>query len=586
MALTKEQLEIVNQAKQQRASSFEPVTPDERVKSIVKSALSGSTEKQTGIVADIKGIGTDISESFSKRGEAIGEISKAEQSGSQGFLRSAFQKIGQVAGGASDVIGSVLMGGAKALTPQPIQEVVGDVAKAGISKVLDTKAVQDLKAGYESLDEASKKDLQAIGGILSLVTDVTGAGLAKKPVVSGVKKGMEVASDVAQATAKAVKPATELAGGIASTVADAGKYVADIPSRIAVNVGESQAKKEAIKTLGSPVVQKAAREGIDVIDLNSIKNIPKAEKPKLKKLADAVRDFAEDNTKTNPFEVVGQPIVSRLKIIDGQVKDYAKKLDDIAKGLEGQAVKNMDSIKQAVNTGLDNLKVIVDFDGKLNFVGSNLEGLGKSGNIVENIFKRINTAKDASDLHRLKKFIDENVSYGKRVEGLSGEAERLLKSWRKSIDDTLDTQFPSYNKVNTELAKRIQPLNDLKDMLKSADNLDTDLLTQKAGILARRITSAAPSNPEIKQILRNLDKFTKGKGKTLLSVERLQDFYNILNKYYDIAPKTGFKNMIKEGIEGAGSFQGMAIDKIKGFAGKSSAVRKKAFEDALAELLK
>jgi len=39
--------------------------------------------------------------------------------------------------------------------------------------------------------------------------------------------------------------------------------------------------------------------------------------------------------------------------------------------------------------------------------------------------------------------------------------------------------------------------------------------------------------------LRNLDKVTG--GKTTESVEAMQDLYNILDKYYNIAGKTGLK---------------------------------------------
>jgi len=214
MALTQEEKNKIKADLQRTLQSdSQPVSRMDRIKSIVSSTTSTLDAPKTGFVEDIKGIGTDIGETFQKRGQAIGEISQSEQSGSQGFLRSAFQKLGQVAGGASDVIGSVLMGGVKALTPQPVQEKVGETVQAGVEKVIDTQTAQDLIARYNSLDDASKKDLQAIGGILSLVTDVTGAGLAKKPVVAGVKKGVEVATDVAQATGKKIASA---AGDIAS----------------------------------------------------------------------------------------------------------------------------------------------------------------------------------------------------------------------------------------------------------------------------------------------------------------------------------------------------------------------------------
>jgi len=372
-----------------------------------------------------------------------------------------------------------------------------------------------------------------------------------------------------------------MGGAVSTIIKQPLRYIKGIPERVKINAAEINAEQTAIKSLPTKF-QKAAQEGIDVTDLKFMTNIPRIERPSLYKLFNTVIDFAGGKTKKNPFEVVGKPTVSRLKNIDNQVKGYAVQLDKIATGLKGQVVKNNTGIYKAVQDGLDSMGITVNKKG-LNFKGSNLEGIGGSGKIIDNVVKRIGEAKDAFDLHRLKKFIDENVNYGKRVEGISGEAERLLKTWRKAIDDTLDNQFPEYNKVNTKLAERIQPLNNLKDLLKNADGLDADLLAQKAGILARRITSAAPSNPAIRQILRDIDKFTSTTGKTLLSVERLQDFYNILNKYYDIAPKTGFQNLVKEGIDSAGTITGMVGEQVKNLAGKTSKVRQTAFEDAMKE---
>jgi len=538
-----------------------------------------------GFIADLKGIGTGIKEDLTKRGENIEEISTLEKQG-QGTGTSLFQKFGQVAGGVSDVIGQTFMGGVKALTPQPIQEAVGETVQTGVEKVVDTDIAQSIIQKYQNADPTTQKNIDALLGIGSLATDVLGAGLAKKPVTQAVKKGIETGGDVIQATGRAIEPVTNIAKGTVAGVQNLGQKVADVPSRIGANLAEQTAKRADIKSLNNPVVQKAAREGIEVTDLQTVRQIPRAERPALKKLADTVKNFADGKTKVSPFEVVGTPIVKRLKTLDNQVKGFSRQLDSVAEGLKGQPINNMGSVWQTVSDGLNRLKVGVADDGKLNFTGSQLEGLGKSGDVVSNVFNRINRANDASDLHILKKFIDENVSYGKRVEGLSGEAEKLLKEWRRTIDAILDAQFPSYNKVNTELSKRIQPLNDLKDLLKNADGLDSDLLSQKAGILARRITSASPSNPEIKQILRNLDKLTGKKGQTLLSTERLQDFYNILNKYYDIAPKTGFQNLVKEGVEGGTTAIGLVTAPAKKLVGQTDAVRRKAFEDALTELFK
>lgn len=115
-------------------------------------------------------------------------------------------------------------------------------------------------------------------------------------------------------------------------------------------------------------------------------------------------------------------------------------------------------------------------------------------------------------------------------------------------------------------------------------NSTEDILNMSAGLLARRITSAAASNPQIKQILSSLDNAGITKGTTKESVTQLQDMYNILNKYYDIAPKTGFQNLVKEGVGASDSIIGTVKETLKNVAGQSNAVRQQALEKLLDEL--
>ena len=314
----------------------------------------------------------------------------------------------------------------------------------------------------------------------------------------------------------------------------------------------------------------------------------------LAKLAETVRKFESGESKVNPIEIVGKPIVRKVKQLDADVKKFGTELNEVAGNLKGKAVKYYDNLKSQLDTGLDTLGIKriddikgTELDDTLDFVGSDLEGLGKANqNVIINVYRRFNGAKDANDLHRLKKFIDENVDFGKSAEGFTASTERLLKNWRKQIDGALDNEFPAYKKVNDELSARLGPLKDMQKLMKGIDPNSEDLLEMSAGLLARRLTSNAVSNPKIRQILRKMDEATAVKGKVGLDTELLQDFYNILEKYYDISAKTGFKGQVKGAIEQASNVQGIIIDGVKKFGGKSDAVRKKAIEDFLRDALK
>jgi hypothetical protein len=64
----------------------------------------------------------------------------------------------------------------------------------------------------------------------------------------------------------------------------------------------------------------------------------------------------------------------------------------------------------------------------------------------------------------------------------------------------------------------------------------------------------------------------------------MQDLYNILDKYYSIAGKTGFQWQVTAGI--TGSVKSTIMESAKQFAWKSEAVVKKALEDLFEEALK
>lgn len=465
---------------------------------------------------------------------------------------------------------------------QSLEQLGGDIVQTGANLIpgatLGKGASTMAKIGYGALTGGITGSL-AFGG-QAMSEDASAGGVIDNALMGGAI-GATIGGAIPGVPALygAVKP---LASGTGKVLKAAGQTLKSIPENIATNVGEMGAKEAAIKSIPSATGQNAVRKGIDITDATGLQKA--IQTPEARGLIQTIKNYAAGDKSVSPFEIVGKPIVDKLKTLDTQVKNFALQLDTVAQDLKGVSMGDVSKIDDTVLSGLNKLQIGINKQG-LDFVGSSLEGVGNSGAIVNNVFKRLQTARDAFDLHNLKKYIDANVTFGKRAEGLDSGAENLLKTWRKAIDDTLDTQFENYNKVNTELAKRISPLEDLKGLLKNADGLDTDLLSEKAGILARRITSAAPSNPEIKQILRNLDGFTSTTGKTLGKIENLQDLYNILNKYYDIAPKTGFQNLTKEGVQSAGGITERAIDTVKGFAGSTNATRQKALENYLDELL-
>lgn len=214
MALTAEQLKKLN-------ADFNTYSPNidtgkSEIDSIVDSISFSKPDKKKGLFGDTVNAITDIKESASKRMDTMDAIRADTESGKQGGVRSLLQQFGQGAGLASDVIGSVILGGVKQLTPDVIQEPVGEAIKSTVGGALETEPVKNLVNWYSNLDPQKKRDLDAVLGTVSLAGDVFGAGLAK-PAGSALVKTAGQAVDKAVDVAK---PLINTAKNVADEVVD------------------------------------------------------------------------------------------------------------------------------------------------------------------------------------------------------------------------------------------------------------------------------------------------------------------------------------------------------------------------------
>jgi len=526
-------------------------------------------------------VGTDIYD----RTNRVGDILKNPDTN---IATKGLQTFGQGAGLAANTL------------EQTVAQIPGvDKAVEGIgsginwlatSKWSPAKYAGDVIGSSEKLQEATrlydtdqsfKDTVDAVANIGRLGMDVQGvvdsAGFVRNvtnklgnKITPALQRGVDSVSSVTKSLR-----GTKLGN---NAVTRAGE-------RLKTNLQANKATNQAIDSLPSKVARDSVRQGVELPDAQFLNKIPKAQKVPLAKLYEATKKFVAGKSKTNPIEIVGKPVAKRLQQLQAQTTKLGARLDTVASSLKGKVVNGYDNVVSSVNESLSKLDIGIK-GNKLSFKGSAFENLGKNGELIKTVYQKLMKSKDAADFHKIKKLIDNAVDFGKKGEGLTGDAQRLLKGWRKQIDTTLDNQFKSYNTVNTELAKRIRPIKDLTKALK-ADGLDVDLVNMKAGMLMRRITSNAQSNPAIRQILRDLDSATKVKGKVALNVEKLVDFYAILEKYYpEIVGKNTFKGQITGAVENVQGVQEMIVGSLKKISGKTDAVQRHAIEALMDDLFK
>jgi len=377
--------------------------------------------EKTGFVQDIKGIGTGIKESFNKRKEGIGESFDAQGAGDQNLAQTAFQTIGQGAGFVSDAIGSTVVGGIKAATPQGIQEGAGDLIEAGAGKVMETGFAQSIMDNYENLDEERKRDVDAVLGITSLASEFLGGSVVKQ----GVKKG-----------AKAFKQAAE---PVVSTASKASRESADV-----------------LKQIGGATKVRISDQILPIDDV--VRTTLKRSNPEtFAKHIDQAKKASLDQKAFTPLELAGEKASEALETIQRKLSSVGQQKSDL---MQRAKVGNKRVGNEAIKSRRNILNEIGD---------ATLDNADQS--ITNDILTRLTTLGNNPQLKQIDDFVDyaqEQLFKSDKNLTISvgGNTERILKGEIKRLNDIVKKNAPeSYRTLNAKYADQVNLRNKLNKAL-------------------------------------------------------------------------------------------------------------------------
>ena len=117
---------------------------------------------------------------------------------------------------------------------------------------------------------------------------------------------------------------------------------------------------------------------------------------------------------------------------------------------------------------LNEMGVKLDADGKIDFTDSVIEFSNPAKTLVTNTLTKIQRRPnpDALEAHKFKKFLDEDLQHGKKLEGgVSGAVEKVLGDLRRGVNEAIGSEHPLYKEANTRFSDTIQSLNDLQDVV-------------------------------------------------------------------------------------------------------------------------
>lgn len=377
---------------------------------------------------------------------------------------------------------------------------------------------------------------------------------------------------------KGAKPAARSAANIADQGVDLipQRTIARLPreKRTQALISQIQEKNASIKTLGKgvqprapattltgkftekmkvkgdnlvdmPFETNAVKQGFDkgiVADIKDASASTKRKMGQMLSLKERGLDQARFGATNRPSNIVGDALMERVNVVIGANKTAGKKIGDIAK----RQLRGMDiDINDAVigfDDSLQDFGISIAANGnggfRADFENSVLPK-GDRGAINEAIrVMNIKGAKgiDAETVHDMKKILDNHISYGKTKDGLSADAESILRSFRAGLDEALDTRFPEYDAANLAYAETIDAINKFQDVAGKKLDLTSPSARSAAGQEMRKVLSNYGSRQRlvdaVDQIEATASKY-KGHGVAPDGTILIEDMGAITSKFDD-----------------------------------------------------
>lgn len=348
-----------------------------------------------------------------------------------------------------------------------------------------------------------------------------------------------------------------------------------------------------------PIAKEAIKQGVDEGTVATIKGSSISDKAKANKALDILEKGITDpkyKALNRPSDVLGESALERFNVVQKANNSAKSQLNEVAQTLRGKVADPTPAINSFISD-LDDMGITFK-NGKANYIGSDIEGLAEPQKIVDGIVKRLrDVSDDGYELHRLKKFIDEQVDFGKTTGGLTGKTTSILKGLRHNIDSILDTSFPNYNAVNKTFSTTRDAIDEFISAGGSKFNPNSPNANARVGTLMRRILSNTQSRTDVLSALQKLqDVAEQNGGKFTDDIITQTVFVNDLERLFGTSAPTSLAGEVTKGVQKASSVAGkmknatgifdLALETTGGAIDKARNISKEGLIKSLRELLK
>lgn len=527
-------------------------------------------------------LGEDITATAKQTKDKLAKTAEEVSAGKQGTVVGGLKQAGDLALGATEVVGDVINH-----TPivKDVAKETGQVLSKGITavqgwlennptlnKVVTSKTADKIASILDSHPEIaqSAEAVNNIANALLIADGVIKAGVKIAPLA-----GNAVDATVSGVTAP-FKAARDLTVGTVDKVVDKTKSMFTPMDKIAeVSSSPEVHPFIAASPENAKLVADAVQHGFEPKEIKFLTTIAPADKPamsEMTKLAETgAGDLRAQYAGKRPADVVGDSILAPLREIQKINRSAGEAVDQTARDLAGSNV-DATPITVTANQALERSGVkIMDMKAWHEAVANAIsqgDRIPSRFDFSSSVFKKLpaiqkqldnalsdlpNGQVDAYDVHKFKKSIDQIVEYGKSSDKpLTREAENVLKEIRASADNLLDSNFEAYNKANTDFKNT----RELIDQAHEVMGRQTDFLSANAnmrvGQATRQLFNNSTKRQDMFSFLQELQKVAKEHGVAVETNPVDQAlFAQVLESVYGTPAITGLQGEVGKSIRTA-----------------------------------
>lgn len=311
--------------------------------------------------------------------------------------------------------------------------------------------------------------------------------------------------------------------------------------------------------------QESIRQGFDEGMVTVISNSSTIDKRRMLQMVKTLEKGKADElfrVRNRPADIAGDSLLRKIDFVKSNNVQAGRQLNRVASGLKGKEVDISDPITKFFDD-TEGLGVTFDDNLKPSFEGSQIEGVAPAESLINKIALRIKRKPDpdALDAHNFKKFIDENVNFGKSAEGLGGKTERVAKALRKGVNDSISGKFANYKEANNRFSKTIQALDSLQDAAGRKIDFFGPNAEKATGTVLRGLMNNTKGRANLMNAIDNIESTAKEFGGAFdddILTQML--FADELDKIFGTAARTSLRGEVgKAGVDVAVDISQMTI---------------------------